>query len=56
MKFLLCVDVAVQHGGSQGAQFATCGGETMSGGTDGSRVDFGGDEEGNGVGAELIEE
>lgn len=55
MKLLLCGDVVVQDGGSQGAEFATRGRETVSGGPDGGRVDFGGNEEGNSVRAELIE-
>ena len=56
MEFLLRRDVVVHDGGSQGAHFATCGGEPVSGGTNGSWVDFGGHKEGDGVGAELVEE
>ena len=48
-------NVVVQDGSGQGAEFAASGGETVRGGTDGSRVDFGGHEEGDGVGAELVE-
>ena len=56
VKFHRGGDVVIQDGGSQCAEFATCGGKTVGGGTDWSRVDFGGDKEGNGVGAELVEE
>lgn len=56
MKFRRGGDVVVQDGRRQGAEFATRGGETVGGGADGSRVDFSGNEEGNGVGAKLVEE
>ena len=56
MKFRCGGDVVIHDGGSQCAEFATCGGETVGGGTDWSWVDFSGDKEGNGVGAELVEE
>ena len=56
MKFHRGGDVVVQHGGSQGAEFAAGRRKTVSGRTDGGRINFSGDEEGNGVGAELVEE
>lgn len=52
----LRVDVVAQHGGEESTEFAAGGGETVGGGADGSREDFGGDEEGDAVGAELVEE
>ena len=55
MEFLRSGDVVVHDGGSQGAQFTTCGGKSVSGGTNGGWIDFGGHEEGDGVGAKLVE-
>ncbi len=52
----LVVDVVVQDGGQEGAGLANAGGETVGAGTDGGREDLAGDEEGDAVGAELVEE
>ena len=56
VKFGLGVDVVVQDSGEQGAEFPAGGAEAVGGGADGGGVDFCGDEEGDGVGAELVEE
>ena len=56
VEFLLGGDVIAHDGGSQGPQFTTSGGETMSRGPNGGRKDLGGNEEGNGVGTKLVEE
>ncbi len=56
VEFGLGVDVVVEDGGEEGAEFAAGGAEAVGGGADGGGVDFCGDEEGDGVGAELGEE
>ena len=56
VEFGLRVDIIVEHGGSQGAQFSDRGGEAVGRGADGGGVHLGSDEEGHGVGAELVEE
>ena len=55
VEFLLGGDVIVHDGGGEGAEFAAGGGEAVSGGADRGRVDFCSDEEGDGVGAKLVE-
>lgn len=49
-------DVVVQDRGLQCTEFAAGRGETVGSGTHGGGLHFGCDEEGDGVGAELIEE
>ena len=56
VEFLLVGDVIIHDRGGEGTEFAAGGGEAVGGGADGGRVDFGGDEEGDGVGAKLVEE
>ena len=56
VKLHLGVDVIVQYASEEGAQFACRGGDTVSGGADRGGIDFCGDEEGDCVGAELVEE
>lgn len=52
----LGVDVVVEDGGEEGSGFTGCSAETVGGGADGCREDLGGYEEGDAVGAELVEE
>ncbi len=56
VEFRLGVDVVVEDGGEEGAEFTPGGAEAVGGGADGGGVDFGGYEEGDSVGAELVEE
>jgi len=56
VEFHLVGKVVVEDGCEEGAHLAAGGGETVGGGADGGRVHFGGDEEGDAVGAKLIEE
>lgn len=52
----LVIDVVVEDRGKQGTRLANAGGEAVGGGTDGRGEDLAGDEEGDRVGAELVEE
>lgn len=56
IELLLRGDVVIDDCCEQSAELAAGGGETVGGGTDGCGVHFSGDEEGNGVGAKLVEE
>lgn len=56
VELRLRVDVVVQDGGEEGTELANGGGETVSGRTDGRGEDLGGDEEGDRIGSELVEE
>lgn len=56
VEFRLRVNVIVENGGEERAEFAPGGAEAVRGGADGRGVDFSGYEEGDGVGAELVEE
>lgn len=52
----LVIDVVVKDRGEEGTRLADAGGEAVGGGTDGSGENLTGDEEGDRVGAELVEE
>ena len=56
VELRLRVDVVVHDRRQQRAQLAAGRGEAVGGGADGRGVDFGRDQEGDGVGAELVEE
>lgn len=56
VEFRLRIDVIIQNTRSESAEFSNRGGEAVRCGADRSREDFGCDEEGYGVGAELVEE
>lgn len=56
VELLLRSDVVVKDGGEESTEFTGSGRDTVSGGTDGGREDFCGDEESDGVGTKLIEE
>lgn len=52
----LSINVVVENGGEKSASLAQAGRETVGSGTDGGGEHFTSDEEGDGVGAELVEE
>ena len=52
----LGADVVVQDGGDESTELTHGGGETVGGGTDRGGEDLTGDQEGDGVGTELVEE
>lgn len=52
----LGIDVVVENGGEKRTSLAAAGAEAVGGGADGGREDLTGNEEGDAVGAELVEE
>lgn len=56
IELLGCGNVVIHNRGRQRAQFSDCGCKSVSRSTNGSGEDFGGNQEGDRVGAKLIEE
>lgn len=56
VELLLRGDVVVKDGGEESTKFTGSSRDTVGGSTDGSREDFCGDEESDGVGTKLVEE